>query len=470
MAAGPLTRTTSARIPTDVGDFELHHYVGADRKEHLALVMGEVFGIEDVLVRVHSECFTGDVLGSLRCDCGEQLHAAMHMIANEGRGVIIYLRQEGRGIGLEHKLRAYNLQDEGYDTVDANLLLGHQADEREYSAAAAILRDLAVSSIRLLTNNPAKIAHLTELGIHITERVPLQPSVTAENAVYLRTKVQRMQHLLNLPSPGNGAAPATGNPLGSEIRTAMHFLQERAEAYYSSHHIPFVTISYAQTLDGSIATTSGASLQLSGPEAMKVTHGLRAIHDAILVGIGTVLADDPSLTVRLVEGAQPRPVILDSQLRMAHGARVLQHPLSPWIATTLTNAAVTEAMRANGAELLDMPPDEQGHVDLHRLLVELGERGIRSVMVEGGAKVISSFLRLRLAQYAVVTITPSYLGGYRVYSASDRLLTSSLPALFAVGHASAGSDLILWGELGESQAAANELMPLDDVHRRLHDV
>ena len=145
MTTSTVQRTVSARLPTVEGQFQLIHYLNdQDDKEHLALVMGDVQHQAQVLVRVHSECFTGDVLGSQRCDCGEQLHAAMQLIAKEGSGVIIYLRQEGRGIGLQKKLQAYNLQDQGYDTVDANLLLGHQADERTYWAAVGILRDLEI--------------------------------------------------------------------------------------------------------------------------------------------------------------------------------------------------------------------------------------------------------------------------------------------------------------------------------------
>ena len=194
-----ITRATCARIPTAEGEFKLSLYVNnQDDKEHLALILGEVENQQDVLVRIHSECFTGDVLGSLRCDCGEQLHRAMHLIAEEGRGVLVYLRQEGRGIGLLDKLRAYNLQDMGYDTVEANLLLGHRVDERDYSIAALILNDLGVRSVRLLTNNPGKIECLQALDIPVTVRVPLQPQVNAENAGYLMTKFQRMNHLLNL--------------------------------------------------------------------------------------------------------------------------------------------------------------------------------------------------------------------------------------------------------------------------------
>jgi 3,4-dihydroxy 2-butanone 4-phosphate synthase/GTP cyclohydrolase II len=192
-----------ARIPTPVGEFALCLYRNdADDKEHLALVMGEVQEGVDVLVRLHSECFTGDVLGSQRCDCGGQLSRALALIAEEGRGVVLYLRQEGRGIGLLDKLRAYNLQDEGYDTVDANLQLGHQADERDYSAAAAMLADLGVRSVRLLTNNPRKIDALEALGVEVCGRVSLTPEINPENARYLYTKATRMNHLLDLNGRG----------------------------------------------------------------------------------------------------------------------------------------------------------------------------------------------------------------------------------------------------------------------------
>lgn len=195
-----ITHMTCARVPTALGEFKLCLYGDNQHgKEHLALVKGEVAGQRDVLVRLHSECFTGDVLGSLRCDCGDQLQRAMHLIAADGMGVLVYLRQEGRGIGLLNKLRAYNLQDAGYDTVDANLLLGHQADERDYTVAALILKDLGVDSVRLLTNNPQKIEGLQELGVLVAARVPIQPVVTNENAAYLATKAQRMNHLFNLP-------------------------------------------------------------------------------------------------------------------------------------------------------------------------------------------------------------------------------------------------------------------------------
>lgn len=192
-----VTRKDCARIPTEHGDFQLCYYTNTlDQKEHLALYMGDPADAEGVLVRVHSECFTGDVLGSRRCDCGEQLDRSMAMVAEAGAGVILYLRQEGRGIGLLEKLRAYNLQDQGFDTVDANLMLGHGADERDYSLAALMLQDLEVKSARLITNNPEKIRSLTAAGIHVSERVPIEISSNSDNAGYLLTKARRMDHFL----------------------------------------------------------------------------------------------------------------------------------------------------------------------------------------------------------------------------------------------------------------------------------
>jgi len=196
---GELKRSVTSRIPTGVGEFQLRLYISNnDEKEHVALIMGKVKDKSNILVRIHSECFTGEVLGSCRCDCKEQLHLAMQKIADEGCGVLIYLRQEGRGIGLSDKLRAYNLQDQGYDTVDANLLLGHQADERDYTIAALILEDLQVQSVSLLTNNPLKIKSLRELGIVVERQLPLHPTVNENNFRYLLTKALRMNHLLNV--------------------------------------------------------------------------------------------------------------------------------------------------------------------------------------------------------------------------------------------------------------------------------
>jgi len=183
-------------IPTSYGEFKLLVYTtDVDEFHHLALVRGEVAGKENVLVRVHSECLTGDVFGSKRCDCGDQLHMAMRQIAEEGEGVLLYMRQEGRGIGLVNKLRAYELQDAGMDTVEANVHLGFKPDQRDYGIGAQILSDLGLTSIRLLTNNPEKRAGLEGYGLRIVERVPLVAPPTPYNVAYLKTKAQKLGHI-----------------------------------------------------------------------------------------------------------------------------------------------------------------------------------------------------------------------------------------------------------------------------------
>ena len=188
---------TIADLPTIYGDFKIKYYVSKiDDQEHVALVKGEVNTDEPVLVRVHSECLTGDVFGSGRCDCGDQLHAAMEMIAKEGRGVLIYMRQEGRGIGLRAKIKAYHLQDKGLDTVEANEELGFPADMRDYGIGAQILVDLGIKNIRLMTNNPKKLIGLQGYGLKKVERVPIEIACKAENERYLKTKRDKMGHLI----------------------------------------------------------------------------------------------------------------------------------------------------------------------------------------------------------------------------------------------------------------------------------
>jgi len=185
------------RIPTKYGEFVLHYFSNTmDEKEHIAFVFGDVAHKTRVPVRIHSECFTGDVLGSRRCDCGDQLDRALQLISEYGFGVLIYLRQEGRGIGLLKKLQAYNLQDEGMDTVDANIHLGHLPDEREYTIAALMLENLQIESVQLITNNPNKIEQLQSLAVIVDGRIAIEIESNCDNRAYLQTKAHKMDHLL----------------------------------------------------------------------------------------------------------------------------------------------------------------------------------------------------------------------------------------------------------------------------------
>jgi 3,4-dihydroxy 2-butanone 4-phosphate synthase/GTP cyclohydrolase II len=419
-----------ARIPTSEAQFELCVYTtGPADPEHLVLQLGDL-SRDDVLVRLHSQCFTGDVLGSLRCDCGQQLSESMRRIARHGHGAILYLPQEGRGIGLAEKLKAYNLQDVGYDTVEANLVLGHEADARDYSVAAALLRELGVSKLRLLTNNPAKVEGLSNTGIDISERVPLEVEAHREASGYLETKARRMRHLLDVNRPGTSA-------INHEHVTPIQ-----------------VTLSYAQSLDGSITAKRGETLALSGPDSRARTHELRAAHDAILVGIGTLLADDPRLTVRHAEGAHPQPVVLDSALRFPSNAKLLSHPtLRPWVVTTpRADYADETRIEEAGGHVIRVAAGRDGRVDLSAMLDALHGRGVRSLMVEGGAAIITSFLAAELVDRVAITVAPVYVGGLNAVENSRWIDGGLRPHLRNPSYERVGCDLVLTGDLASEES------------------
>jgi GTP cyclohydrolase II len=440
-------RRTVTRIPTPNGEFQLALFIDEnDQKEHMALIIGDVAGERDVLVRVHSECFTGDVLGSLRCDCGEQLDRSMRMISTEGRGVILYLRQEGRGIGLLEKLRAYNLQDLGHDTVDANLMLGHGADERDYTVAAQMLADLGIVSVQVLTNNPLKIAALRDLGVDVTRRVPIEIAPSPDNLAYLRTKAIRMSHLLELNGSNGHSANGSGAPSSLNGSAGLVAEAPRAPIVAGAAARPAVTVSYAQSVDGSIAAANGSQIVISGERSMAMTHRLRASHDAILVGIGTALADDPRLTVRLANGPNPQAVVVDSRLRLPTDAALFREGAgAPWIVTTPAyDPSRRQALEDAGASVLVARETSSGRVDFADMLEILGARGVGSVMVEGGSSVIQTFLDERLVDQLIITVSPRLIGGMRVLqgSAPSR---ATFPKIANVHYQRLGEDMVLWG-------------------------
>jgi len=439
-----IQREVGANIPTDEGNFTVIYYSNdIDGKEHMALTMGDIAGESDIPVRIHSECFTGDTLGSRRCDCREQLRLAKKFIAERGKGVIIYLRQEGRGIGLLNKLKAYNLQDQGMDTVDANLELGRGSDEREYSLATEMLKELGVKSVQLMTNNPDKISAVKEAGIEVTGRIPLETPITSLNQEYLSTKRNRMNHLLNISDNSNYTSES------EYIHSVLKMIQQAINAPTAASGRPEVTLTYAQSMDGSIAFEPDKQLTISCPEAMTLTHGLRTIHDAIIVGIGTVISDDPQLTARHFSGPNPQPVIIDSQLRIPLEAKLLSNPpVLPIIATTEDAPAEKRAtLEAAGSRIIMLPSNHRKRVDLSNLLSALAEMNIQRVMVEGGARIITSFLTEQLVDNMILTIAPHLLGGLRGVRNLNLPTPIERPHLENLQHRQVGKDLIVWGKL-----------------------
>ena len=387
-------------LGTAFGEFELHAFEFASGAVYLALMRGEIGDGRAILARLHSECVTGDALGSLRCDCGTQLREAARQIAAEGRGVLVYATDhEGRGIGLVNKLRAYMLQEDGADTIDANVHLGFPPDARRYDAAARCLGLLGVRSVRLLTNNPSKVEALTRAGIDVEQTVPLQTSPHVRNIGYLHTKEARLGHV----SPAG--APLDGNPIGEAVNIAPLLGRGVAPSWR-----PYVVLKYAQTVDGRIATRRGEAKWISSEAERRISHGLRAACDAVLVGVGTAIIDDPQLTVRMVPGPSPLRVVLDSTLRLPSTARVLDDRAGTVVITTQQSdeeRRVALRVRSVGVHVVDAGP--RG-VDLANALQSLRRLGVGSLLVEGGARVITSFFAEKLVDRLVVGIAPTIMG------------------------------------------------------------
>jgi GTP cyclohydrolase II len=423
------------RLPTGFGEFSIYLYAD-NGKEHLALVKGEIANKAEIPVRVHSECLTGDVFGSRRCDCGEQLKHSLQYLGRSEAGVLIYLRQEGRGIGLLKKLEAYNLQDQGMDTVEANIHLGHRADERDYGVAAFMLSDLGVRTIRLITNNPQKVEGLRAHGIQVQARIPIEVGHHFDNLGYLKSQAEKMSYQLTF---------CQHLPEAHELSFMQPLLDQLAMASSNNQPLPFVTLTYAQSMDGSIAVDAGKPFKLSSQQALQLTHFMRAQHDGLLVGVNTILSDDPQLNVRHCDGNDPQPVILDSHLRTPLDSRVLNSGKPPIILTTSdSDPALRIALAAHAAEIIVLDTDPDGCVDIQQALVALSTRGIRTLMVEGGGKIISTFLKKHLVNYCVITITPKFIGGLK---AIDGLCSAGDSPLIVTDcrYQPLGSDLIAYG-------------------------
>jgi GTP cyclohydrolase II len=409
----PVDEVVRLVLPTWAGEFDLRTFQGPSGAMYLLFLRGELGDGRGVLTRVHSGCLTGDALGSLRCECGPQLRLSMQRIAAEGRGVLLYAPDhEGRGIGLLAKLKAYELQDRGHDTVEANRELGLPVDGRDYREAVQALVQAGVRSVRLLTNNPEKARAVEAGGVTVEEIVPLQTASHARNVHYVETKRERLGHLAPGGAPVAGADVAmhdrwTEAPdgQGHALDVSMLLGQVRPQT-----ERPYVVLKYAQTLDGRTATANGDARWISGEPERRVSHAMRAACDAVMVGIGTVMRDDPRLTVRMVPGASPIRVILDSRLRVPPEAHILDgDAVTIALTTARSNPARREALRQRRVRVEVVPEGPDG-VDLHEALARLAELGIRSLLVEGGARVITSLLRDRFADRVVVALAPMLLG------------------------------------------------------------
>jgi GTP cyclohydrolase II len=416
-------------LPTWAGEFDLRVFQGPSGREFLLLLRGELGDGRSVLTRVHSGCLTGDALGSRRCDCGPQLRLAMRRISAEGRGALLYASgHEGPGIGL-----------------DADRHLGLPVDGRDHQEAVQVLLAAGIRSVRLLTNNPEKVQSLNEAGLRVDGVLPMQTSPHVRNLRYLETKRRQLGHRAQAGEPVGADADDQGGTL--DVTRLLGEIRARPDR-------PYVVLKYAQTLDGRIAAAGGDSRWISGAPERRISHAMRAACDAVLVGSGTVLRDDPLLTVRMVPGASPIRVILDSALRVPDNAGVFDRSAATLVLTSARSSPDRRAaLRRQGVRVEPVRASPDG-VDLDDGLARLLALGIRSLLVEGGARVITSLLRARLVDRVVVSVAPVLLGkgidalgdlGARRVADGLRLANRTVHAV--------GDDVLIGGDLPTGRGA-----------------
>lgn len=408
LVSGPTTL-----LPTAHGLFTLRTCTHAGTA-HAVMSLGDPTETDAPVVRVHSECLTGDALGSHRCDCGDQLSASLATIAEARAGILIYLRgHEGRGIGLENKLRAYALQDTGLDTVAANRDLDLPDDARDYAAASAILRYLGCPRITLLSSNPSKVSALERLGITVFRRLSLQVPDRPENAAYRDAKRRLMGHIA---ADGADGADDGGLDGRAEQRVDTDLPADIASPS-GGHPNVYETIAegnevvaqLAQSQDGFIATSTGDAQFVSGQIDRTHLHRIRAGVGAVLVGCGTVIADDPQLTVRAVAGDNPVRVILDPHARVPATATVLNSPEAPtlWLLGPEAPDPVDVGSHVTVARL---PATAGDDVPPEAILSLISGYAAGAVLVEGGGRTVSSFLVAGVLDRLFLTSAPVFVG------------------------------------------------------------